>query len=58
MVAAAYLDDDWQAMQNALVHSSEGDATAADTVVTFCLKYCFDSPIAAADMTTSAVVST
>jgi hypothetical protein len=43
-------------MQNAPVHSSEGDA-AADTVVAFCLKYCFDSPTAA-DMTIYVAVGT
>jgi hypothetical protein len=44
-------------MQSALGHSSEGDA-AADTVVAFCLKYCFDSPVTAADMTSSVAEGT
>jgi hypothetical protein len=44
-------------MQNAPVHSSEGDA-AADSVVAFCLKYCFNSPVTAADMTTFVAVGT
>ena len=56
MVAAAYLDGDWQARQSALVHSFEGEADTA--AVTFCLKYCLYSPVAAADMTVSVGVST
>jgi hypothetical protein len=59
MVAAAYLDGDSQAKPSAQVGSSEGGATAADTVVAFCLKYCLHSPVdvAAADMTASVAVS-